>query len=249
MTKIDENFVVQEYNSSGGIENYSTAIENIWLWKSEQILFKKYFNKSDTILDVGCGAGRTTFGLYSLWYEYLTWIDLSENLITFAKSYAHQHQYILPFMVGNVLQLPFEEKSFDKAIFSFNGLMCIPNKEKRLQAIKEIRRVLKDWGVFIFTTHDRDDSSGKKYFEYWKQEEQTWNSGGQDSRLFELGDRIVHGNWMETFIHVANQQEVYELIEKSDFFLIETVMRWEIAEESSTVKDFSGECRFWVVKK
>ena len=184
--QIDEQFVVQEYNSSGGIENYSSAIEEIGLWQSEIRIFEKYLHKNDTIIDIGCGAGRTTFNLYTSGYKNLTGLDLSENLIAFAQNYAKQYEYDIPFLVGNVLQLPFETGTFDNTIFSFNGLMTIPNKEKRLQAMQEIRRVLKKDGIFIFTTHDREDISGEKYFEYWKQEKIQWENNKQDPRLFEL---------------------------------------------------------------
>ena len=247
--KIDEQFTVQRYNSAGGTENYTSAVEGIWLWQSETIIFEKYFQKNDNIIDVGCWAGRTTFNLYTLGYKNLTGLDLSENLIAFAQNYAKQYEYNIPFLLGNALQLPFETGTFDNAIFSFNGLMTIPSKEKRLQAMQEIRRVMKKDGIFIFTTHDREDISGEKYFEYWKQEKELWENNKQDPRLFELGDRLTLEFWTEFFIHIANQSEVKNLIQQANFTLIETIMRRDISEENEKVKNFSAECRFWIVKK
>ena len=55
-----------EYMHNKVVEKYSSAVSEIGLWTSEKIIFSKYINQSDRILDIGCGAGRTTFALYAL---------------------------------------------------------------------------------------------------------------------------------------------------------------------------------------
>jgi hypothetical protein len=43
--------------------------------------------------------------------------------------------------------------------------------------------------------------------------------------------------------------EVIEIIKASNFELIETFFRSDAFDEPKKVKEMSGECRFWVVKK
>ena len=49
----------------------------------------------------------------------------------------------------------FKDEEFDYVMFSFNGLDSI-NHEDRLKGLKEIRRVLKQDGLFVFSSHNRN---------------------------------------------------------------------------------------------
>ncbi len=51
--------------------------------------FDKYINKDDNILDLGCGAWRTTFVLNKLGYHNIVGVDIAESLIDFAKNYSN----------------------------------------------------------------------------------------------------------------------------------------------------------------
>ena len=83
MVEIDTNFVKNSYKNA--ISNYTNAIINIGLWKSEEYIFNKYFKKDKMILDIGCGTGRTTFGLYEMGYTNIVGLDLSEDMLTEAR--------------------------------------------------------------------------------------------------------------------------------------------------------------------
>ena len=53
---------IEIYENNLGLKKYINVIEEIQLWKSEKIIIEKYINHNAKILDLGCGAGRTTFG-------------------------------------------------------------------------------------------------------------------------------------------------------------------------------------------
>ena len=100
----------------------------------------------DRILDIGCGAGRTTIALYRLGYLKVQGVDLSNGMIEQAISLAEQAGYSLRFDVGDAISLEYGDETFGGALFSAQGLMCIPGGNNRLQALKQVKRVLRPGG-------------------------------------------------------------------------------------------------------
>ncbi|MGM0500662.1 MAG: class I SAM-dependent methyltransferase, partial [Bacillota bacterium] len=219
MQKITKNFVKKSFEKA--IENYSNAIENIGLWESEKYVINKYFDKNKSILDVGCGAGRTTFNLYEMGYKNIIGLDLTPEMISAAKTINKEKKTEIEFIVGDATDLNFEDNSFDQALFSFNGLMQIPERKNRIKALKEIKRVLTENGIFIFTTHDRENNENFK--EFWEKEEKTWKEGKQDKRTYEYGDKILpsDNDDRDLFIHFPNREEIIECLEETGWKLIE----------------------------
>ena len=78
---IDTNFVKEIYNENEMINYYTDIVHNIGLFKCEKILFEKYLNFQDKILDIGCGAGRTTIPLYNMGYKDIIGLDIAEEMI------------------------------------------------------------------------------------------------------------------------------------------------------------------------
>ncbi|MBS4535115.1 class I SAM-dependent methyltransferase [Clostridium sp. D2Q-14] len=247
MNKINIEFIDKSYE--GAISNYSNATNEIGIWESEEYVFKKYFEKDKNILDVGCGAGRTTFGLYEKGYTNIIGLDLSKDMISAAKQINKIKKYKIEFIQGEATSLDFDNNSFDYALFSFNGIMQIPHKTNRIKALKEIRRVLRNNGIFVFTTHDRNKE--KIFFEFWDKEKEKWGKELQDERLHEYGDRITtsKNEKREIYIHIPSRREVLESLDQAGFKLVEDFYRSDLFIENDKVKKFSGECRFWIVKK
>lgn len=245
--KIESAFIVNQYRS--GIDSYSDLTKTVGLWASEGFIFQKYLKKSDRILDLGCGTGRTTFPLSQLGYESIIGVDITPEMIIEAQALNKYFDTHLDFRVGDALDLEFEDSYFDSVIFSFNGLMSIPGEANRKKALIEINRVIKETGIFIFTTHDR--AQEEQFIEFWKEEKEKWRLGKQNPALFEYGDLITKSKneLAEIFIHIPTQDEIRKVLWDTGFSVVETFYRSDAFEESEKVKSKSGECRFWVVSK
>ena len=104
-----------------------------------------YTTSGDNILDVGCGNGRFYDVLKSKNIKY-SGIDNSEELIKIAKDKFSEAN----FEVADILKIPFTDNSFDK-VYCIAVLHHIPSNELRIEALKELKRVLKPGGLLILT--------------------------------------------------------------------------------------------------
>lgn len=240
--------VKKEFSIDSTVEKYSKAVYEIGLWKSEEIVFDKYVSKDSKILDIGCGGGRTTFNLYKKNWKNIKGIDLSQKLIEAAQKSAKNDGYNIIFEQGDATCLKEENSIYDLVLFSFNGLFCIPNITNRQKVLNEAFRVLKKGGIFIFTSHDRDLKS-ESLKPFWEKYNKEWDEGKFDNRIIDYGDIFPISEGREIYIHIPSPHEVKEMIKEAGFTLIETIMRSEICEESEVVKEFSVNCRFWIIKK
>ncbi|MCJ7657400.1 MAG: class I SAM-dependent methyltransferase [Candidatus Atribacteria bacterium] len=244
--KIDKDFIKESFTAEKTVSDYTRAVEEIGLWESEKMMIEKYFNPEGRILDIGCGAGRTTIGLYRLGYHLVEGLDLSEAMIVQAIRISKKLNYNITFRVGDATCLDYDDETFYAALFSFNGIMQIPGRENRIKALKEIKRILKSKGYFLFTTHDRDD---KEYISIWKEEKRKWALHIQDKSLHEFGDKVIKMEEREIFLHFPTREEVILCLKKAGFILIEEILRSELCEESEEVKKFSTDCVLWLVQK
>ncbi len=228
------------------VQEYSWAVHRVGLWKSEEALFNRLFSPSDFILELGCGAGRIAFGLYKRGYRNIQGVDLSPQMIESSQELQDFFDSDILFEVGDATQLKALDNSFDGVIFGFNGLMQIPGRAKREAAMAEVFRILKPGGVFVFTTHDRHLP---RYQDHWRAEKERWEKGEQDPALLEFGDRLYQTPNSLCYIHIPVEEEVEAVLGLIGFELLEKPLRSHLALERDEVREFSDDCRFWVVKK
>jgi SAM-dependent methyltransferase len=277
MEKITSATVRDSFNADAVVMHYTRAAHQLGLWNSERLLIQKWFpDQAAPLLEIGCGAGRVTFGLWDLGYHDLTAVDFAGELLEQARRLAALRAVDrIRFVQADATALTRchllndkgamagaggssdrnraptpkpEEARFAGALFMFNGLMQIPGRENRRQALREIHAVCRPGARFLFTTHDREDDPHARLC--WADEAGRWSRGEQDPRLIEFGDRYFendHGG--RTFMHLPIRAEVVEDLSSTGWALLSDAMRRTIAPESAAVREFSDECRFWLTQK
>jgi ubiquinone/menaquinone biosynthesis C-methylase UbiE len=139
----------------GDVLKYFQNLET--LFEAEKVIFEKLYAtiKDSKMLDLGIGGGRTT--------KYLLQITSDYTGIDYVADFADQAAGKYPeakIKQGDARDLSeFADETFDFVLFSYNGIDCVSH-EDRLKVLREIHRVLKKGGAFMFSSHNRD----YKYF-------------------------------------------------------------------------------------
>jgi len=135
-----------EYSNSENIKRYLSTK----LWDSEELLIKRYFKLNGSVLDIGCGAGRTTIAMAKMGFN-VTGIDLIPEMIKVSKKQAERHNVNVNFMIMDAIKLDFPSESFDGALFSYNGFENIHDKKNCDSMLEALLRILRPNGHFILT--------------------------------------------------------------------------------------------------
>jgi ubiquinone/menaquinone biosynthesis C-methylase UbiE len=255
MIKDLQQHIISEFGSDVTREAYRRNAEK-GLWVGEKVLIEKYFQLGSSILDIGCGTGRTTIPLFEMGYK-ITGIDITPEMIEDAKAIAKKKNLGIEYKVGDASKFDYAKNFFDNAIFSNNGWSQIPGREKRQEALSEIFRVLKSGGYLIFTTHART----------WKGYEFLWIK--QWIKMFLLKplrfrfDEIDFGDIFfqretsggkfkqKQFIHIPNVDKIKNQIKQAGFKLVLAKRENEIVDYNLHDKDnvFNRAPIFYVCKK
>ena len=87
--KVNSDVVRDSFNDINVVIHYTRAAHQLGLWASERLLIERWFpDRKAPLLEVGCGAGRVSFGLWNLGYRELTAVDFAEELLDQARSLA-----------------------------------------------------------------------------------------------------------------------------------------------------------------
>jgi len=123
------------YDRLAGV--YDSLYKNKYMRVVERRIISEFVDREDFVLDIGCGTGEHLKILNKA-----IGLDISLEMSKIAREKTDKFV-----VVGNAEFLPFKNRSFDVVVSFFGALNhCNLNR-----AVREVRRVLKDDGIFIFT--------------------------------------------------------------------------------------------------
>lgn len=144
------------------VKNYRSHGDVGEIWFGEDIvdriirwIKKQKYDKTDRILDIGCGNGMLLVELYNEGFKNLLGVDYSNNAITLSKNIAAKLECNIEFLLCNILDenvflnnfnIILDKGTYDAISLSSNA------KENRTKYIKNIYNLLKPTGSLIITS-------------------------------------------------------------------------------------------------
>lgn len=107
------------------------------------------------VLDLGCGSGNNLTFLAELGLDAVG-IDISATAVERARRLGRERQLRFEVTQGSITELPFEDRSFD-LIVDRKSITVLPPRQG-MDAIREVGRVLRPGGAFLFTPMSDQDS-------------------------------------------------------------------------------------------
>jgi len=124
---------------------YGYEIDRIFSSRFKYNLVRKFVNRSDVILDVGCGNG-IHMQVLAQHCRAVKGIDINEKMLALAKQKLDEKQLANTEVdLQSASELKFSDDAFD-LVYSFSTLLLVPDI---FGAIGELARVLREGGIAI----------------------------------------------------------------------------------------------------
>lgn len=153
--------------------------------------------KGKKVLEIGCGGAQCGIAMAKQGAKVIG-IDISEEQLKFAKKLSEKNKVNIKFYQGDIRSLKQIKSKTQDIVFSAYALLYVDNLDK---CFKEVYRVLKKKGIFVFSLdHPFDNVIDKKtmkvrrsYFKTGKYSEKythgTWI--GYNRMLSDLFDALI----------------------------------------------------------
>ena len=200
------------YNSFA--EDWDRTRKNNW---SEFEIIKSKIKKGANVLDLGCGNGRLFKYLKDVTDVNYTGIDNSKKLINIAAQNFQDGN----FEVGNVLNLPYEDSSFDTVISIAVAQHITPKSNRRI-FFEEIHRVLKPNGTAFVTVWNIHQDKYKKYLKMYTKQKIIQTLKSPLNTSFGMGDCLIPYGEKKIlrYIHAFTPDEISKLV-SSNFTILD----------------------------
>lgn len=145
-------------------------------WTADQLHHALEVESDDTVLELGCGAGRIGREIAPRCGRWIG-VDISPNMIRVAgRRLAHYDHVRLEVLERTSLDM-IDDASIDKAYTV--AVLCHMDKEDLFLYLRELSRVLKPGALAYVETWNLADPTG---WRRWMYEVEFWNRSDQDQR-------------------------------------------------------------------
>lgn len=179
-------------------------------------IYRELVKRGDKVLDLGCGNGRLFTQLEDFEISYVG-VDVSTKLLDKAKFKFRNKKSLstLQFKKGSFLDIPYKRPTFDK-IFCVASFHHIPSREYRLQALANMKNILKKDGLIAISVWNLWQ---KKYRPFiWKSILRMYK--------YDFADCFIP--WSKTgvmrYYHAFSVFEMRHLLREAGYFIVEEVM-------------------------
>lgn len=179
-----ERFIPEEHDIVIALEHWHRYLHILDLVKDKEVL------------DIACGTGYGT-NLLAMNAKNITGIDISEKAILDSKKLYQQSN--LNYLLGSIEKIPSKDKSLD-IVVSFETIEHV-SVELQFNFLKEVKRVLKDDGIFIVSTpekyHYSDIRNYKNEFhvkEFYEDEFQSFLNDYFSNIIFNYQTTLIGSN-------------------------------------------------------
>ena len=117
--------------------------------EDEKYLIVKYLNKKGNTVEAGTAAGRILREMKDLGFQELYGYDYVPEFIEQAKQ--RDASQSISFEVQDATDLTYENSSFEQIIYLQQIVCVIEEEDKRLKALTEAYRILKNGGTALFS--------------------------------------------------------------------------------------------------
>lgn len=128
----------------------SPGMYEVWQTHTSRYVFASTFVQDKVVLDVACGSGYGSAHMTRRWAKKVVGADISSDALEYAL--AHYRTERLEFVRLDAQVLPFADDSFD-VVVSFETIEHLIDYEN---FISECRRILKDNGLFVCSTPNKE---------------------------------------------------------------------------------------------
>lgn len=133
---------------AGGVEKERLIIDKLEGIRSKEIIQRYLSSTHANIVDIGGATGYYSFWLQEMGHR-VTLIDLTPENIEDAKVYSKQSGIALTdAVVGDATKMPFKDEQFDMALL-FGPLYHLTEKQDRVKALSETKRIMKPGGIML----------------------------------------------------------------------------------------------------
>jgi len=187
MTTLEQENVHKVYRAIA--DHFSNTRFNQWQWITDFI--NETAKPGNLVLDIGCGNGRNMEGYDK---NQVYGIDTCPEFVEICNERGYQ------VLQANMCHIPFPDNYFDHllCIASFHHLST---EERRLEALREMHRVLKPGGTMLLSVWSiRQPAKSKQQFTKFGDTMVSWNKFGET---------------YERYYYIFEDEELYKLFWKS----------------------------------